>query len=170
MRSTRGAQRRPAPALQGDVAAEVAQGALAHPGAAADGADEALGEVGLLALGAGAGGGPADEQAPMGAGPGDGSQGIASCCGTALGVSRRLAAGKPTTCGAKHAEFGQNRSSLGELGLGSRGGTLRRPAGHASAHREGRLNAPLPDPFSARRGRAGRSMSRGSRPPVSSPA
>ncbi len=67
-----GAQRRPAPARQGDVAAEVAQGALAHPGAAADGADEALGEVGLLALGAGAGGGLADEPAPMGAGPGTG--------------------------------------------------------------------------------------------------
>ncbi len=49
-----GAQRRPAPARQGDVAAE------------------ALGEVGLLAPGAGAGGGPADEQAPMGAGPGAG--------------------------------------------------------------------------------------------------
>ena len=54
---------------QGDVAAEVAQGALAHPGAAAD---EAVGEVGLLALGAGASGGLADEQAPMGAGPGTG--------------------------------------------------------------------------------------------------
>ena len=67
-----GAQRRPVPARQGDVAAEVAQGALAHPGAAADGADEALGEVGLLAPGAGSGGGPADEQAPMGAGPGTG--------------------------------------------------------------------------------------------------
>ncbi len=67
-----GAQRRPVPARQGDVAAEVAQGALAHPGAAADGADEAVGEVGLLALGAGASGGPADEQAPMGAGLGTG--------------------------------------------------------------------------------------------------
>ncbi len=62
-----GAQRRPAPARQGEVTAEVAQGALAHPEA---GADEAVGEVGLLALGAGTGGGPADEQAPMGAGPG----------------------------------------------------------------------------------------------------
>ncbi len=67
-----GAQRRPVPARQGEVAAEVAQGALAHLGAAADGVDEALGEVGLLAPGAGAGGGPADEQAPMGAGPGTG--------------------------------------------------------------------------------------------------
>ena len=70
-----GSQRRPAPARQGDVAAEVEQGALAHPGAAADGADEAVGEVGLLAPGAGTGwggGGPADEQAPMGAGPGTG--------------------------------------------------------------------------------------------------
>ena len=67
-----GAQRRPAPARQGEVAAEVAQGALAHPGAAADGADEAVGELGLLAPGAGASGGPADEQAPMGAGPGTG--------------------------------------------------------------------------------------------------
>ncbi len=64
------ATRRPVPARQGDMAAEVAQGALAHPGAAADGADEALGEVGLLALGAGTGGGLADEHAPMEAGPG----------------------------------------------------------------------------------------------------
>ncbi len=67
-----GAQRRPVLARQGEVTAEVEQGALAHPGAAADGADEAVGEVGLLALGAGASGGPADEQAPMGAGPGRG--------------------------------------------------------------------------------------------------
>ncbi len=64
-----GAQRRPVPARQGEVTAEVAQGALAHPGAAAD---EAVGEVGLLAPGAGASGGPADEQAPMEAGPGTG--------------------------------------------------------------------------------------------------
>ncbi len=64
-----GAQRRPVPARQGEVTAEVAQGALAHPEA---GADEAVGEVGLLALGAGASGGLADEQAPMGAGPGAG--------------------------------------------------------------------------------------------------
>ncbi len=111
-----GAQRRPAPARQGDVAAEVAQGALAHPGAAADGADEALGEVGLLALGAGAGGGPADEQAPMGAGPGAGVKELQVAVALHLGFPE---AGhcKPTTCGAKHAEFGQNRSSLGELGL-----------------------------------------------------
>ena len=67
-----GAQLRPVLARQGEVAAEVAQGALAHPGAAAHGVDEALGEVGLLAPGAGKGGGPADEQAPMGAGPGTG--------------------------------------------------------------------------------------------------
>ena len=62
-----GAQRWPVPARQGDGAAEVAQGALAHPGAAADGADETL-----LAPGAGASGGLADEQAPMGAGSGTG--------------------------------------------------------------------------------------------------
>ncbi len=82
-----GAQRRPAPARQGDVAAEVEQGALAHPGAAAD---EALGEVGLLALGAGAGGGPADEQAPMGAGPGTGVKELQVAVALHLGF-RRLA-------------------------------------------------------------------------------
>ncbi len=65
-----GAQRRPVPVRQGEVAAEVEQGALVHPGAAADGADEAVDEVGLLALGAGAGGGPADKHAPMGASSG----------------------------------------------------------------------------------------------------
>ncbi len=164
-----GPQRRPAPARQGDVAAEVAQGALAHPGAAAHGADEALGEVGLLAPGAGAGGGPADEQAPMGAGLGAGVRELQVAMALHLGFHE---AGhcKPTTCSAKHAEFGQNRSSLGKLGLGSRGGTLRRPAGHASAHREGRLNAPSPTRSPHAVAGAGRSMSRGSRPPASSPA
>ena len=48
MRSTRAHSAGPVPARQGDEAAEVAQGALAHLGAAAD---EAVGEVGLLARG-----------------------------------------------------------------------------------------------------------------------
>ena len=113
-----GAQRRPVPARQGDVAAEVEQGALAHPGTAADGADEAVGEVGLLALGAGASGGPADEHAPMGAGSGTGVRGLQVAMALHLGF-QGAGHGKPTTCGAKHAEFGQNRSSLGKLGVGS---------------------------------------------------
>ncbi len=101
--------------------------------------------------------------------PWGGSQGIASCYGTTFGVSR----GWPW----KTNDLRRKTRRIRPESLLAWRTWARKPwwnsstPGRTCQRSSGRSpERPLPDPFSARRGRAGRSMSRGSRPPVSSPA